>query len=318
MKPPVARRTMFFPLKNRLYFNPKETPQTFHEFLIHLLGFYLGKDWYKHQRAGSVGRRHPLAKWYASLCDLQRRNMTEGNRVGDVWTVEPTGDALCLLAAAYDLYCLVDAGVDVQPMVQRLRKLSYFQGARYELAVGAILARCGWKVEPLTDLSSKHADFLATAGLTAIEVEAKSRHRRGVLAEGGKFDPAKSLRGDVDKLLSEGMGQTTGANPAVIFIDVNALQGTDLLAVQWFEDIRKILAGRPTPEPACPDRFSLIVATNYSWHYSGKASPQSASYLVVRSLFPRHELATELIATLDASLASYGKVPPNQPVRVID
>jgi hypothetical protein len=68
--------------------------------------------------------------------------------------------------------------------MERIRLPDQFQGARYELSIAAVFSRAGYEVEWLTARDRKLPEFIAThqTAKTEIAVEAKSRHRPGVLA----------------------------------------------------------------------------------------------------------------------------------------
>ena len=52
-----------------------------------------------------------------------------------------------LTALSYDVYTLRNAGALPQRLVVRLRSHAEFQGAKYEIAVAAIIRRAGFRLE---------------------------------------------------------------------------------------------------------------------------------------------------------------------------
>jgi hypothetical protein len=107
-------------------------------------------------------------------------------------------------------------------ILERLRHADQFQGARFELCVTASMVVAGFEInyEDESDRIRKHAEFVAKhpSGL-AVAVEAKSRHRDGVL--GFKSTGAKVT----DKVAAEGILRDALAKeprlPYFIFVEVN-------------------------------------------------------------------------------------------------
>ena len=91
---------------------------------------------------------------------------------------------------AYDLYVLRDKQVLQDDIIRRLKILDQFQGARHELFAAVSCIRAGYsiKYEDEKDGTRKHTEFIATHKKTGqkIAVEAKSKHRTGILDFPGK------------------------------------------------------------------------------------------------------------------------------------
>jgi len=79
-------------------------------------------------------------------------------------------------------------GTRIAKLLARLRDLEQFQGARYEILIGSLFARCGFAIEFITDTSKRNPEFFAHKDGERIGVEVKSRHRSGVLNRRGEFD----------------------------------------------------------------------------------------------------------------------------------
>jgi hypothetical protein len=86
--------------------------------------------------------------------------------------------------------------------MKRLRDRDQFQGARYEIAIAAIFARLDCEIrfidEDETLRGKKRVELVATHRPSgqSIAVEAKSRHRAGVINVEGERDNEDPLRGD--------------------------------------------------------------------------------------------------------------------------
>jgi hypothetical protein len=86
---------------------------------------------------------------------------------------------------AWDVATLIHAGEPPDELIDRLRDRDNFQGARYELAIAAIIARLECSITWLDAdpglRTVKHVEFEATHRPTGqtFAVEAKSRHPSG-------------------------------------------------------------------------------------------------------------------------------------------
>jgi hypothetical protein len=131
---------------------------------------------------------------------------------------------ICYLGLAYSLY-LIKHNVELQDrLVKRLKNVTQFQGAYYELFVANSLIRAGFKLEleDETDQASKHCEFSA-ASKTGKKywVEAKMRGVVGLL---GKTvydstkgpDPMSALVKHLNAAFAK-----PAADERLIFIDVN-------------------------------------------------------------------------------------------------
>jgi hypothetical protein len=72
-------------------------------------------------------------KWYIALCDFQARN--EKPDADGLFSGEPDGPSLALLALAYELYILESDLLVQEKLIRRLLHRDQFQGARYEITV---------------------------------------------------------------------------------------------------------------------------------------------------------------------------------------
>ena len=144
---------------NRLYARPPK--ETLHEFMLNLLKWTLGKEWYFGELKKSPEEQQQIVRWYIELGDWSKRVSTEENRFGHGWSAIPSGGIQALLALAYDVYTLLHSGELPNDLLRRLKDRRAFQGARYEVAVAAIFARMQYKIEWVEDTSKKHCEFIA-------------------------------------------------------------------------------------------------------------------------------------------------------------
>jgi hypothetical protein len=293
---------------SRLYLNrpPKET---FSEFIVSVLGGTLGDEWIAEQESRPEEERHFVRRAYSKAMEW-----THTLEVGEdgLLVGEPNGWTQYLLSLALDIALLIQAGGLPESLVRRLRTHDQYQGARYEVAVAAIFARLGCKIEFLVDEEhpEPHPEFFATHESTGVRiaVEAKSRHREGVIHREGEHDDEKAQRGDVERLYNRAMKKApTDGSLFMIFIDVNAPPTPDVPAFEkrWQQDIRDWL---PAADPDDKDYMALCV-TNYSPHYVGDDVGVSGEFVFIESRFVSDQLPDEFRAMLYTALNTYGRVP---------
>jgi hypothetical protein len=175
-----------------------------------------------------------------------------------------TGGTTALILLARDLYYLQLVHRIPAGLVDRLRNHHLFQGARYEAAIAAALLLGGFNIEWISDKTKSHCEFYAVHKFThdRIAVEAKSRHRPGVLNAPGEFDP--TLSGDVSRLFKGALDQAPGDAPFAVFVDLNLPHDRDLssAAQHWGHHAAEIMEefGK---DPTHPADFAIATFTNF-------------------------------------------------------
>jgi len=262
-------------VRNRCYHRP--LAETFHEFAIRLLVMELGPGWLAAQRRRAAARRHVLCRWIDEWDRVRtslpgpNAHMAADGRIG----IEPTGALQALICLAYDVAAAIAASpTRPRRTIARLRRGDTFQGARYELAVARILATAGYDLEWQEDEQRiRHPEFVARCKSDgfAIGIEAKSRRRRGVLDSSEGPDPDREeLR--IHSQLKDALTQRAQGLPFAVFIDSNLpFPGRDRYADQrWRIELQNVVGRlRSRGTPASPHDFSLLIVTNFSWHYAG-------------------------------------------------
>jgi hypothetical protein len=234
-----------------------------------------------------------------------------------VYKAQMTGPILGYFTFAYDLFTVQDNGrLDVR-LIERLKNCDQFQGARHELFAEATCLRAGFSIEheDETDGSTRHAEFTATHKVTGqkVSVEAKSKHRPGVLG----FPGARQAEGEhnlnVGQLLNDAIRKNT-AHPLVVFFDLNLpwLTASRLLdmhipphplihgTLNW---MRKRHSGR--------DPINLLVVTNHPEHYSAdeEAAP-SPQILSIQTQLPVKTVAwPAALMAIHQAANVYGRIP---------
>ena len=193
--------------------------KVFPDFLNQYLHSLLKKEWGERQVALPFDQQHPIVQWRTiwTTAQQQRKPNEDGLYVAD------NGAATAWFRLAYDLYLLEHNAHLQKRIVQRLREPAQFQGARFEAAVAAIMLAAGYELHFANDkLPGKHPEFVAVGKADAfrLAVEAKSRHRPGVLGFPGErntsidsFDIYGLLRNALEK---------DPTKPLLIFIELNS------------------------------------------------------------------------------------------------
>lgn len=248
--------------------------KTFPDFLHDYAITVLGADWGNAELQKPVDERHQIIGWYQAMCRLQQKQHRDAN---GIYAVVPNGAMKSYLLLAYDLYTIRHNSTLQSVIVSRLKHKDQFQGARHELFAAAtcIRAGCDLAFEDESDEGRKHPEFIATHRTTGqkLVVEAKSRHRPGVLGFAGQRKPDNAIQPDVRGLLIRAF-QKPKAHPFVIFVDLNLppwpLPLTDSPGFREMMDTVVDVASDPAT--GC-DRFNLLVFSNFPYHYGNEDQP---------------------------------------------
>lgn len=290
--------------------------KTFTDFLFDYIKTTLGEEWGNGEIKKPAGERHQLIKWYQEACHAQQKQEREPD---GLFSMTPTGPMAAYINLAYDLFILADNLRLQKEVVKRLKDPVQFQGARYELFVAATCIRAGFDInyEDETDGSKKHPEFTAKHKRSGqiIAVEAKSRHREGVLGRPGIAENAEEVRADIGRLVSRAIGKKP-TNPYVIFVDLN-LPPSDQdgipapLQKELVETVERIAKLNGSP----PDPFNLILFTNHPHHYVDVLSPDPKKYVLsVLPLKPAYPASDPLcIQAIHKAALQYGNVPSKFP-----
>lgn len=286
--------------------------RTFIDFLPAYLGGVFGAEWGQAELAKPSGERHPVVDWYVRMCRFQQRQ--EPNAQG-VFAVTPNGAMKALICLAYDLYVLKsNAGVQ-ERLVARLKNREQFQGARHEVFAAATCVRAGYALayEDEGDKTRTHPEFVGVHKATGqeIDVEAKSRHVRGVLGfDGGKLSK-RAGKIIIRRLLKAALGKNI-SRPYVVFVDLN----TTPLPPDYVKssDIKGVLdqvckfggKGKEHFDPYC-----LVCLTNHPYHYGGddeRCPSQTTVSLFGRNPTPAPEHLDAIMA-IHTAAEQFGNVP---------
>lgn len=279
----VKDDTRFRIVWNELWHSPQD--QTFHQFLDSLVVKTLTREWFERQLLLPVKNQNVIVRWRAAMLELLRRPGDANDDFSTGHTL--TGPTKAYLCFGYDLYWLQLVHRLPESLVDRLKDFRAFQGARYEVLVGAVFARAGFDIEWIDDTKAagKHPEFIATHKYTGkkVGVETKSRQRQGAMNYIGTVTPETHLKGDVFHLYETAIQQAPyGGKRFLIFIDPNvpdspqkglpSYSDIPVNTVPWMKEIRDRLleiwsaATEPTPE-------SAVLITNFAFYYGDNDSP---------------------------------------------
>jgi len=312
---------------NRVHWRPVN--ETFHEFILNIMKQVFGEDWRMKQMSLPEEERHILIKWVDSYKNWRidneenRKKFSTKKDDEHTWSAIPSGDVQALMQFSYDTYCLQIIKKLPDFLIKKLMNRNEFQGARYEVAVAAMIARAGFEIEFLDDQcgQEKHCEFIATQKSTKIKygVEAKSRRRSGVIHQAGEFDYDEDYKGDVKNLLKKAITQQPKDLPYLIFIDLNLPPQPKVLLQnkKWFPDIKKIFDDRGTPTEENPDPFNAVFITNFAYYYAGQDEIAPAGeHLSIVSMRPKNKVYRNYpvqdiqpIQDIGSSIDKYAQIP---------
>jgi hypothetical protein len=291
-----------------LHIRPAE--ETFHDFQINLLLWTLGKQWFDGEMAKPLEERHIILRWRDERNALLNANRKPGDDPKQPVRANPTGDVKALQVLADDIYQLEHALKTPRRIVERLRDPRQFQGARYEVAAASILARCGFAVNFIDESSKRNPEFIAEKSAERIAVEAKSRHREGVLHQRGDYDAEKNpAPAKIKDLYEQALGQDPGTVPFLVFVDVNLPLSPEVPPMEksWVKEAKQAFDYR-RQEGNSTDPDSGLVLTNFGWHYYRDRGSPTGEFVTVRPLHSERPVSAQTWNLLDRALSEYGLI----------
>ncbi len=294
-------------VRNALYYRPLE--ETFHDFQLNLLLWTLGENWFDEQMLKPLGERHIVLRWRNERNELLEKHRDPTAPRNKPVSAPLTGNMKALQVLADDIYQLQHALKTPRKIVERLRNMREFQGARYEILVASLFARCGFDIEFVDDQGKKNPEFFATKAGERIAVEAKSRHRPGVLHERGEYiaesEPARArIRG----LFQQALEQDPGGSPFIVFIDVNLplTPNTPPLERMWVREAMKCFEERKCE--GLPEPDSGLILSNIGWHYRRDVGAPPPEFVTVKPEQTTFPLRSETWVLLERVLNEYGVI----------
>jgi hypothetical protein len=296
--------------------------KTFSDFLLGYVPATLGKDWWKVENEKAMQDRHQVCQWFEAMrryAATARVAMPDGT-----YRVADDGFGAAFLTFAYDVYIVEHNGRLDSALVERLKNKDQFQGARHELFAEATCLRAGFTIERENerDRAHKHAEFVATHEQSGMRfsVEAKSKHRAGVLGMPGLPQPHNKLSLAFGQLINNALAKNP-PHPLVVFIDTNLpTRAAQRLYAPRIEDGKQIpsrllmaLLDRVAQEHNDKDPYAFLIFSNHPHHYKSPEELQPQKNLLAasaRSPDPAWQPALE--AFVRAS-SLYGNIPNDLP-----
>jgi hypothetical protein len=301
---------------SQMHWAKEEKWKTFPDFLLDYIKTTLGRDWGNAELKKPLEERHQILKLYDAMCRFQQKQTKDED---GIYEAIPNGAFAAYLSLAYDLYILRHHKALQEDIIRRLKHPDQYQGARYELFATATCIRAGFKIEfeNEKDGSRKHPEFIATHIETGqkISVEAKSKHREGVLGFPGQQESDEEIKLRIGSLINQALKKESNY-PFVIFVDVNIPPSVAERTLEvpppngiarTLDQIAKAIDGK--------DLFNLILFTNHPHHYGRSDEPdQKKNVLAVISQKPKTVLTyPELLFSLNQAALQYGHIPNEFP-----
>lgn len=293
---------------------------TFQDFLIIHLKDVVGLPWGLEESKKPKDQQHIIIQWIAEMAELLNKSQYRFKHNGqEASAAQRSGNVQALLSLAYDVYSVYHCTELPDELISRLKNNDQFQGAKYEIAVAAIFARAGFNIEWFSKSSKKQGEFIATHKKMGekITIEAKSRHRDGVLNRAGVPKELEEMKTQVGQLFNKALEKPDEGNPFMIFIDVNLplTDGVTDLQKKWVKDIKKMLDTHPRGTKEKPAPFTSLFVTNFSWHYHGTDTAlRKGEMITIVPLFPKFALQNqEMFELLRKACEQYGTVPATFP-----
>lgn len=301
---------------NQLLYRPSQNCRFFTDVLLEYIPHLFGREWFDREVAKPPEKRHQLFQWRVKGMNYMA---TQPRQADGSFCAPITGPLLAYLTVAYDLYVVAhNASID-ERLVERLKEANQFQGARHELFAEATCLRAGFKIEheDEKDRTARHAEFTATHVATGqkISVEAKSKHRPGVLGQSGPREPEGGANLRFGYLLRDAVAKNP-IHPLVVFLDMN----------MPFSTAERFLTPRP-PHPFIirtlnrirkehdgKDPITQLIITNHPSHYTkDQEIPQHAHMMGQTSLVPKKPAHMAALMDIMTATNLYGNIPQEFP-----
>ncbi len=210
----------FLAVGNTIYFSEKW--KTFPDFLFELVWRIFSKEWYESESAKNINEQNEIVKWFNKSLEFSEAQIP--NKDGLI-IANPNGYTSAYILFAYDLYTVLNNNINIDFLISRFKDKIQFQGARYELFCLAACIRGGFNItlENEKESDKKHVEFKITDPKTNVtfSVEAKSKHRSGILGQPGDIIPDDKIRvGKITQLINNAVVKDD-KHPLIIFLEFN-------------------------------------------------------------------------------------------------
>lgn len=287
--------------------------KVFPDFLNNHLHGLLGHEWGKRQVELPLEQQHPAVQWRTTNA-LAHFGTPPGE---DGLYRSDTGSANAWFRMAYDLYLVEHNAALQSKLLRRLRDADKFQGARFEAAVAAMMLASGYELQYCDEKGpGKHPEFIATHRTTGhiLAVEAKSRHRSGIMGfQKGKI-AVPPVSCDIDGLLRDAVSKDT-KEPLLVFIELNIPTAVDLGSHEDL-DIELDRAWKAVQSLDWPSGFPAVGVVFYNdaspW-YENESLPKELASIWAMVLWPefcKHEFdAKPLLLRIGEGCVQRTRIP---------
>jgi len=291
--------------------------KTFYDFLGEYIRTVLTPDWGNAELKKSFQDRHLILQWYDAVCRAQQRAGLDGKQVK---ATDANAATQAFFQLAYDLYSL-DHNAELQAkLLNRIKNLDQYPGARYEIFVAASMIRAGFKdfrFEDEDDRSRKHCEFVATgpSGRT-YSVEAKDRNT---------VEANNVVRPRIIKRLQNALSKAA-EHERIVFINVDlpnstTLAGIDVFRTRASKELRRAEAPK-SPQHHLPHAYVVLTRTTPYREPEGPPQPTFAMldgfkiddlksnepFESLRACHQTHKRHADLFGLLQ-SMAKHGEIP---------
>ncbi len=286
---------------------------TFPDFLTDYCRTVFGGAWGNAEIAKPPEERHPIIQWYQ---EWARFSANKSPSPDGTFMAVPSGPSAAWFHLSYDLYVLQHHASLQSRLIGRLKIPEQFQGARYELTIAATFIRAGFKLEyeDETDRERKHPEFLAIYENTGevIAVEAKSRHRPGVLGRPGEIEDPVEVKAGIGRLLQKALDKRI-EQPYIVCFDLNLppFRAGNVLEQPQIRELMETIVQKEKDYPKDAFPITTIIATNFPHYYvANDVDDPRKDFIVSPSTHPQYAIRTPGIAdVLFKSLHEYDYIP---------
>lgn len=298
VRPPTAsesKGTKLIVCGSTIITRPAAKTRYFTDVLTDFVPLTFGREWFAAEVAKPRGKRHPAK-------ELRDRAMSFMNKQPEtqdgIYIADPTGAMFAYYSLAYDLWVACDSGRLNASLLRRLKHPEHYQSARHELFAEATCIRAGFAIEHEDESTrgSSHVEFTAIQKVTKqnISVEAKSKHRRGVLGRPGNPDGQGQFDLDIGKLLNNAINKQP-PHPLVVFLDLNLpwSAASKLMSDPAKQTYVNDALTRTRNLHNGEDKISMLVVTNNPEVHTGDEDPTPPNQLL--SVFTNVSTAPDLL-----------------------
>jgi hypothetical protein len=290
------------------------------DFLMDYVPGLFGKEWWDAEVAKPEAERHQVFRWRTGCLRHRQTGKPDAN---GKWAVVPDGNSTAYLSFAFSLFAIEDNGRLDDLLLQRLKHHDQFQGAWHEVFVEATCLRAGFTIERENerDTATRHAEFIATHKATGerFSVEAKSKHRPGVLGFAGAAQPDEKLSLAFGRLINLAAAKKP-KYPLVIFLDTNLpfraanrVYGPETNGPAIPSPYIRALLDRIRTEHGGNYPFVMLAFTNNPDHYVAPHEPAPPKH--IHTMMTEHPAGTKgrALSALYDAVPLYGNIPNEFP-----